>query len=160
MGQTLDEAGIARTLVGEWNMGASNIESWVDGSRRDASFRFAVEQESPLVISEEQVFTLKDGKERRNICTNQFHDGEFVSKMRRFLGTMSRWSIRGVSDDGSILIIRMTHARGGQDGLMVMVRRNSEFDELRATLATQSDEFGLGPEDFASLTWLPLVSTN
>lgn len=157
MGLTLDQAGIVRTLAGEWSIGASNIEPWVNGARRDALFRFAVENESPLVITEEQVFTTKDGKERRNALTNHFHDGEFVSKGRRILGTMSRWSIRGVSEDGSILIIRMTHARGGQDGLMVMVRLNEVLDELRATLARQAEEFGLGPEDFASLTWLPLL---
>jgi hypothetical protein len=56
--------------------------------------------------------------------------------------------------DRGILIVRMTHVRGGQDGLIVLVRDEETRSELRATIAINADEFSVGLEDFASLTWL------
>lgn len=153
----LDQSVVATTLVGAWTIGASNIDQWVNGTRRDPLFRFAIEQESPLVFREEQTFTTNDGKDRRVTLTNHFVNGEFISRSRRVAGSMSRWSIGGMDPDRGILIVRMTHARGGQDGLIVLVREDATLDELRATIATEADGFGVGPEDFASLSWLPFV---
>lgn len=155
MGQILDQSDIAETLVGEWRIGASNIEDWVNGMRRDVIFRFTKEQESPLVLSEEQMFTTKDGKARRVELTSRLAGREFISKGRRFVGTMSRWSISGVDADRGISVVRITHARGGQDGLIILVRRVDVLNELRTTIAHNSHDFGVGPEDFASLSWLP-----
>ncbi len=154
MGKILDEAAIAHTLAGEWRIGASNIDAWVDGTRRDILFRFTIEQESPLILTEEQVFTTKDGKERRFALANRFVNGEFISKSRRIVSAMSRWSIGGMDQDRGIFLVRMTHSRGGQDGLIVLVRNDTVVNELRTTIAVESDEFGVGPEDFASLTWV------
>jgi hypothetical protein len=154
MGRILDQSVVAHTLTGEWRIGASNIDPWVNGSRRDCRFHFRVEQESPLILTEEQVFTTVDGKERRLALTNHFAHGEFISKSRRIGGTMSRWSIGGMDPDRGILIVRMTHVRGGQDGLIVLVRDEETRSELRATIAINADEFSVGLEDFASLTWL------
>ncbi|MCC6270412.1 MAG: hypothetical protein IT190_03975 [Microbacteriaceae bacterium] len=155
MGRILDQSVIAHTLTGEWRIGASNIDPWVNGTRLDALFRFTIEQESPLILTEEQIFTTADGKERRLALTNHFAHGEFISKSRRIGGTMSRWSIGGMDLDRGILIVRMTHARGGQDGLIVFVRDEESRSDLRATIAINSDEFSVGLEDFASLSWLP-----
>lgn len=149
--------GIENILEGEWHIGASNIDPWVNGTRRDSLFRFSIEQASPLIVTEEQVFTSKDGKERRTALTSRYTDGEFISKGRRVLGTMSRWSIGGAAPDGAIIVIRLAHERGGQDGLLVLVRREEKRSELRTTIATQAEDYGVGPEDFASLTWLPAI---
>ena len=156
MGLILDETIIANTLVGDWQVGACNIDDWVNGARRDALFSFAVEQESPLVIKEEQVYKVKDGKERRVALTNRFSDGQFISKGKGIIGTMSRWTIGGIDTENGILIVRMTHTRGGQDGLIVLVRSGDPVEELRSIIAHQADEFGIGPEDFASLSWVPV----
>lgn len=157
MGQILEQSMVATTLVGEWRIGATNLEQWVNGTRRDPLFTFALEQESPLVFAEKQTFTTKDGKDRSVTYTNRFVNGEFISRGRRLSGSMSRWSIGGIDPDRGILIVRMTHSRGGQDGLIVLVREVATRSELRATIATESDFFGIGPEDFASLSWLPTV---
>lgn len=155
MVRILDEAIVAATLAGEWHIGTSNIDEWVNGTRRDVVIRFAVEKESPLVLTEEQTFTSKDGKERSVVLANRFVNGEFMSKSRRIVGgAVSRWSIGGIDTEHGILIVRMTHARGGQDGLIVLTRGNAESEELRTIIATRAVEFGIGPEDFASLTWL------
>lgn len=155
MGLILDQSGIANTLVGEWRIGASNLDSWVDGARRNPVFQFAIEQESPLILREEQVFTTADGKERRIVVMNRLVHDEFVSKSRRIAGTMNRWSVGGTDPDRGILIIRMIHPRGGQDGLIVLVRDSATIGELRTIIATDADSLGVGPEDFASLTWVP-----
>jgi len=39
-------------------------------------------------------------------------------------------------------------------GVDVIVREGVEHPELRATIAHGSEEFGLTPEEFGSLTWL------
>lgn len=153
MGLILDQAVIATTLPGEWSIGASNIDHWVNGTRRDTVFRFTIQQESPLVVAEEQVYTAKDGKEHMVALVGSFAGGEFISKSRRLMGTMTRWTLGGIDSHDGILIVRMTHARGGQDGLIVLVRRHETCEELRMTIATNADGFGVGPEDFASLTW-------
>ncbi len=154
MGLILDEAVVASNLVGEWHIGASNIADWVNGARRDALLSFAIEQETPLVVKEEQVYIVKDDKERRVSLTNRFSHGQFVSKGRGIIAGMSRWTIGGIDADNGILIVRMTHARGGQDGLIVLIRNDTPAEELRTIIAHQTDELGLGPEDFASLTWV------
>ena len=117
-------------------------------------FRFTKEQESPLLLTEEQVFTTKDGKERRVALTNRFVGGEFIAKGGRIVGTMSRWSVGALDDELGILLLRIIHARGGQDGLIVLLRHDAPQNELRMTIANRSSEFGVGPEDFASLTWV------
>lgn len=154
MVRILDEAVVAAALAGEWHIGTSNIDEWVNGTRRDAVIRFAVEKESPLVLTEEQKYTIKDGKERSVVLSNRFVNGEFMSKSRRIASGVSRWRIGGIDTEHGILIVRMTHARGGQDGLIVLIRSSTESEELRTIIATRAVEFGIGPEDFASLTWL------
>lgn len=157
MGSANDVMGMEHLLEGEWRLGATNVDTWVNGTRRDALFRFSIEQESPLVITEEQVFTSREGKEKHTSLTSKYSHGEFIAKGRKILGTMSRWTVGGASPDGSIVVIRLTHERGGQDGLLVLVRSDHVRDDVRTTIATQADEYSIGPEDFASLTWLPGV---
>ncbi|MEO7348776.1 MAG: hypothetical protein ABIW32_02780 [Terrimesophilobacter sp.] len=156
MGQLLDQSVFAENLVGEWRIGASNIEDWVNGTRRDALFHFTKEQDNPLVLSEVQVFTTREGKARRIELTSRLVDREFISKGRRIVGTMSRWFIGAVDSDHGIVVVRITHARGAQDGLIVLLRQNAPLSELRSTIANNSDGFGVGPEDFASLSWVPV----
>lgn len=155
MGITLDQAEIARVLEGSWSIGASNIASWVDGSRREPHLRFTVAGSEPLVLLEEQTFVASDGKERTITVTNRFAHGRFTSKSR-MLGPMSRWTLGGSDAESTVIVIRMTHERGGQDGLLVLVREDAQRTELRANVATNFERFELGPEDFASLSWLPM----
>lgn len=156
MGLILDEAVVVAALVGEWRIGASNIDHWVNGSRRDILLRFSVAQETPLVVAEDQIYTTIDGKERTLALVNRFNGGEFISKAQRIMGAVRRWTIGGMDPESGILIVRMTHERGGQDGLIVLLREGATVHELRMLIATNAHGFGVGPEDFASLTWLPV----
>lgn len=155
MGAVAEVSGVEHILEGEWRVGASNIEPWVNGMRRNPVIRFSVGRQTPLTLIEEQSYLSKEGKQRTSSLTSRFTNGEFISKGRRLLAPMSRWSVSGVSADGSTVVIRMTHERGGQDGLLVLVRTAEPMPELRTSIALGAEGFGVGPEDFASLTWLP-----
>lgn len=152
----LDQEAVAEALPGTWRIGATNIVDWLDGERRDPMFRFEVTESAPLTISEEQAFTTPDGKNKVVAIQSEWVDGVFRSKGRGILKSgASRWRLGGLSDDRSVMIIRVATVRGGQDGLLVLVRPDTA-SELRSMIATRSDEFGIGPEDFASLSWLDL----
>ncbi|HEU4848936.1 MAG TPA: hypothetical protein VFS93_00840 [Terrimesophilobacter sp.] len=160
MPTTLDQETIAEALPGSWRVGATNIVDWLDGDRRDPVFRFEVSETTPLAISEEQEFTSPEGKSRLITIQSEWVDGVFRSKGRGILKSgASRWRLGGMSEDRSVLVIRVATIRGGQDGLLVLVRSDAASGELRSMIATRSDEFGLGPEDFASLSWLDLSAS-
>ncbi len=157
MPTTLDQETVARALPGTWRIGATNVVEWIDGERLDPVLRFEVSEPDPLVISEEQEFVSPDGKSRRISIQSEWVDGIFRSKGRGILKSgASRWRLGGLSADGSVAVIRVATVRGGQDGLLVLVRSDAMTSELRSMIATRSDEFGIGPEDFASLSWLDL----
>lgn len=155
MTSTLDQAVVAQVLPGSWVVGASNIADWTDGDREEAEFRFELDDADPLVVLEEQTFRTADGKSRTIAMVSRFSGGTFLSKGRGLLrGGGSRWRLGGVSADGSIALIRMIHPRGGQDGLLLLVRQGFPIGELRRTVASDAAAYGVGPEDFASLSWL------
>lgn len=157
MPTTLDQGTTADVLRGTWGLGATNVVDWLDGSRRDIAITFEVETSDPLTVAERQEYTSHDGKDRLVTIESEWVDGVFRSKGRGILRTgATRWRVGGVSDDRTILVLRVATVRGGQDGLLVLVRADARSGELRSTIATRSHDFGIGPEDFASLSWLDL----
>lgn len=160
MPRVLDQETVAGVLPGEWIVGATNVIEWLDDSRRDVIFRFEVVNASPLTIREHQSFTTREGKERQQSIQSEWVNGVFRSKGRGILrADATRWRLGGVSEDHSTLVLRVATVRGGQDGLIVLVRRDAVPDELRIMIATKSESFGVGPEDFASLSWLELPAS-
>jgi hypothetical protein len=158
MTSTPDQAAITHALPGVWALGASNLADWTDGARRDIEFRFEVEGGDPLVVLEEQSFTGPEGRARLVAIVSRLVGGSFVSKGRGLLrGGGSRWTVGGLGPDGAVMVLRILHPRGGQDGLLVLVRRDAGVRELRSAIAMDAARYGIGPEDFASLTWLELV---
>lgn len=155
MPTSLDQGTTAQVLEGNWVLGATNIVDWLDGTRLDAAFRFEVQSSDPLSVAEQQAYTSADGKDRVISIESEWVDGVFRSKGRGILRTgATRWRVGGVSDDRAILVLRIATVRDGQDGLFVLVRPDAVPTELRSTIATRAEEFGIGPEDFASLSWL------
>lgn len=155
MPTTLDQGTTADVLRGTWGLGATNVVDWLDGARRDIVIQFDVETSNPLTVTEVQTFTSADGRDRAVTIESEWVDGVFRSRGRGLLRTgATRWRVGGVNGDHTILVIRVATVRGGQDGLLVLVRADGANGELRSTIATRSADFGIGPEDFASLTWL------
>lgn len=155
MPTTLDQNTVATILPGSWRVGATNIVSWLDGERSNVMFRFDVQNENPLSIAEHQSFTTADGKDRVISIYSEWVDGVFRSKGRGLLKTgATRWRMGGVSADHAVMILRVATVRGGQDGLLVLVRDGDDHEELRSRIASSAADLGIGPEDFASLSWL------
>ena len=81
--------------------------------------------------------------------------GEFVWRGRRLLRLFaSHWTVAGLSNDGTIAVISFSKTLASPAGVDVIVREGVEHPELRATIAHATEEFGLTPEEFGSLTWL------
>ena len=155
MPTTLDQGTTADVLRGTWGLGATNVVDWLDGARRDVAIRFDVDTSDPLTVTEIQKFTSAEGKDRSVTIESEWGDGVFRSRGRGLLRTgATRWRVGGGSSDHSSLVLRVATVRGGQDGLLVLVRADAAPAELRSVIATRSADFGLGPEDFASLSWL------
>lgn len=155
----IDVSSLGRLLPGSWHLRATNLPMWLTGERLSATFEYELVGEDPLVLGVAASYATPEGETRqvRGVARSA-HDG-FVSPgkgLRRMLS--SRWSIAGASEDGSVVVIRFQKSRLSLDGLDVLVRSASEVGELRAMVAASTERFGLSPEDFASLSWLPRAS--
>ncbi len=157
MPTVLDQEIVADVLEGEWRLGATNVVEWLDGTRREVVLQFDIEQSDPLVVTEQQAYTSPDGRRRLQSIRSEWAEGAFRSRGRGILRTgATRWRLGGVSDDRATIVLRVATVREGQDALFVLVRAGMTAGELRGTIAMRSQEFGVGPEDFASLSWLDL----
>lgn len=163
MREPLDEQAVADLLPGAWVLAATNIPTWLSGERRDPRFEYAVSAREPLVLSDDLSYVVGTGKRagttKRVVGHNSF-DGEGFhwrgTGMLRFFS--SRWRIGGASDDGAIAAIHVVASLGTPGGVDIIVREGSPQPELRATIAHSTTEYGLTPEQFASLTWLGPVA--
>ena len=155
----LDEQAMADLLPGAWTIAATNFPMWLSGERREPRCEYGLISQEPLVLSDDVAYTVGSGKragEQKHILgRDTFQGDEFVWRgtgMLRFF--TSRWRVGGVSDDGSIAVIHFTKTLGTPAGVDVIVRDGSSVPELRAIIAHATDDYGLTPEQFGSLSWL------
>lgn len=155
MQATLDENTIARILPGGWTIAATNLPVWLGGERSRSHFSFEMISQGPLVLSEDVSYLDAEGEEKHIVGTDTWDWEEFRWRgtgLQRFAG--ARWSVNGVSADGAIAVIRYSKSRATPSGINILVRDGAQVMELRATIARGTEQFGLSPEDFGSLTWL------
>ena len=150
---------MADLLPGTWIVAATNFPVWLSGQRREPRFDYRLISREPLVLSEDVAFTRGPGRhegEKKHILgRDAFTGDEFVWRGTGVLRMLtSRWRVAGVSDDGSIVVIHSTKSIGTPSGVDVIVREGSLQPELRAVIAHATEDFGLTPEQFASLSWL------
>jgi hypothetical protein len=150
------DAGMLSTLLpGNWSVAASNFPLWLAGDRLTPSLTYAVRSADPLVLDEYVSYRTPSGAEKRILGRDKWAGDHFLWRGRGLFGLFSsRWSVVGVSDDGSVAVIRFTKSMATPAGIDIVVRDGAEQPELRATIAGASVDFGLTAEDFASLTWL------
>lgn len=142
-------------LPGAWSMLATNFPMWLTGETRDVRMTFEVVGEHPLTISEELSYATIDGQEVSVPSLNRLQGGLFIAKgsgMSRLFS--SRWSVCGASSDSAIVVVRFEHSRLTPAGINILLRQGIPRPELRAEVAHNAAQFGLSPEDFASLAWL------
>lgn len=126
---------------------------WLTGEKREPRFTYELVSEEPLVFSDD-VGYLEEGEEKHILGQDTWRGDEFVWRGRKLLRLFaSRWSVAGMSDDGTIAIIRFSKSFVTPSGVDIIVREGTDHPELRRTVAHATEEFGLTPEEFGSLTW-------
>ena len=146
-------------LPGGWIVAATNFPLWLSGERTEPRFEYAVLSQEPLVLSDDMAYTVGQGKKagttKHIVGRNTFDGEQFVRRGTGLqkLGT-STWYVSGASDDGSIASIHFTKSLGNPAGVAIIVRDGASVPELRAIIAHSTEDYGLAPEQFASLSWL------
>ncbi|CAN5298844.1 hypothetical protein BH11ACT4_BH11ACT4_10230 [soil metagenome] len=151
----LDDDVLARVLPGSWTIAATNFPMWLNGERQSPRFSYELVSENPLVLSDVVSFVTAEGEEKHIAGQDTLVRDEFRrrgKRVQRFL--VSRWMVSGVSDDGAIAVIHFSQSLAMPSGIDIVVREGAEVPEVRATIARATEEFGLSPEEFGSLTWL------
>lgn len=154
MGATLDQRTLADLLPGTWNVQATNFPMWLAGTRSEPRFTYELVSDEPLVLSDD-VSYVADGEQKHILGQDVWNGDGFVWRGRKLLRLFaSHWSVAGISDDGTIAVIRFSKSLATPAGVDIIVREGTHLPELRATIAHATEEFGLSPEEFGSLTWL------
>ena len=157
MGAILDQRTFAEILPGTWRIAATNFPMWLKGDKVDPQFTYGLVSSDPLVLSDDVSYTeLGDEPAEKHILgLDTWNGDEFVWRGRKLLRLFaSHWSVGGLSDDGTVAVIHFTKSLATPAGVDVIVREGTEHPELRAMIAHATEEFGLSPEEFGSLTWL------
>lgn len=155
MQAALDEDILGRVLPGSWTIAATNVPAWLNGERTHPHLTWELLSQSPLVLSDELSYLDAAGEEKSLVGTATWNWEEFRWRgkgLQRFVS--SRWSVSGLSPDGSIAVLHFVKSRLTPDGIDIIVRDGAQVPELRATIAAATEDYGLTPEDFGSLTWL------
>lgn len=153
----LDPSALTELLPGTWAVSATNFPIWLSAERTNPTLTYELVANDPLTLAVDVSYRTAEGEGHIVGRDRWRHDG-FTRRGKgwsRFAG--SRWNVVGASDDRSILTVRFAHSRAIPAGIDVLVREGSPHPELRATIARSTEQFGLTPEDFASLTWLAPV---
>lgn len=149
----LDERTLADLLPGTWTIVATNFPMWLTGQRLEPRFTYELVTQSPLVLSDD-VSYVEEGEEKHILGQDTLRGDEFVWRGRKLLRLVSsRWSVAGVSDDGDIAVVRFSKSLATPAGVDIIVREGTSHPEVRRTVAHATDDFGLTPEEFGSLTW-------
>ncbi|MGL4339936.1 MAG: hypothetical protein ACRCSP_05895 [Rhodoglobus sp.] len=161
----LDEQDLAELLPGSWTVAATNLPMLLSGRRRDPRFDFDIVSRTPLVMTEDATYRIGPGKnegEYRHILgKNSFTGDEFVWRaagLRRFAAI--RWTVAGASHDRTIAVLNFSQSMLTPAGVNIIVRERTRHPELRAIIAHATEDYGLTPEQFASLTWCAETSSD
>lgn len=153
MGALLDQRTLADLLPGTWTIAATNFPMWLTGDKLKPTFTYELVSDDPLVLSDD-VGYVQEGEEKHILGQDTWRGDEFVWRGRKLLRLFaSHWSVAGISDDGTIAVIRFSKSLATPAGVDIIVRSGTQHPELRAMIAHATEEFGLTPEDFGSLTW-------
>lgn len=162
---------MTQVLPGRWRIQASNLLQWLSGDQVHPVVELQLSSADPLVMAEEVRFQAADGKHLSVRSSAVWNGDGFVTRGNGILRSGARrWQLGGVSDDGSIVVVRhfasrsaLTHpvlgrfagARPTRVGIDVMVRDGVDSSQVRARVGRDFDAFRLSLEEFASLGWLP-----
>lgn len=147
---------LAEVLPGSWRVRATNTQLWLDGRRSNPLITYAIASPNPLLLTGIEEFDAPDGRHKSIRGKSRHSHGVFSWRGSGILaGFAGRWKVAGIGGDSNILVVRYVKTRKAPSGIGVLVRDGVDLAELRADIAHNAAAYGLGPEDFATLTWLP-----
>jgi hypothetical protein len=145
---------LARLLPGTWAISATNFPMWLTRERLSPTVTYELVSEDPLTLTDDVAFTTEAGEEKHILGVDRWNGEGFTWKGKKLLRFFpSHWSIIGMSDDETVLVVRFEKTIGTPAGIDIIVREGTTHPELRSLVAHNSVAFGLTAEDFASLTW-------
>jgi hypothetical protein len=150
-----DVAVLSDLLPGAWRIRASNLPEWLNNGRKSPTLVYELVTPDPLVLTDEATWVSDEGEAAQVTGVDRWAGRHFVRRgtgWRRF--TAGRWRIAGVDNEREIVVVRYGKSTDGHDGIDILVRDGAQVPNLRKTIADAHDEFGLGLEDFATLSWL------
>lgn len=153
MGNEPTPGSLVQILPGRWRILASNLLHWLSGERLNPVVELSLNSTEPLVLGEQVQFATNEGKDRVVRSRSRWSGSDFVTRKRGMRPSARRWTVRGSSEDGNVIVVG--HGPGGSGGIDVLVREGADASEVRALVARDSDIFELSLEDFASLSWFP-----
>jgi hypothetical protein len=149
-----DSSTLVSVLPGTWGIAATNFPKWLSGMNRETSITYELVTAEPLVFAEIVQYTDEENEFKQVAGVDSWAEGDFIWRGRgRLRFAPRRWSVAGVSDDGTIVVLRFAKSLTAQAGLDIIVREGHSYPELRRMVAHESQSFGLSSEDFASLSW-------
>jgi hypothetical protein len=154
----LDESALAELLPGTWRLAATNSARWLSGKRSAPQFTYSMVGESPLVIASDVGYRNAAGEEKHVRGTNSYRSDHFLWRGTGLLSlTPRRWTVARANADHSVMATRFHTTWMESGGIDILVRDDSDT-EVRTLVAGASEQFGLTPENFASLSWLSEAS--
>lgn len=149
-----DSQTLADLLPGTWHVAASNLPLWLTGEGLDPEVVHELVSEHPLVITTNVSFRTADGETKTIDGVDTLRGSVFRRRGKGRLRLFpSDWEVLAQAEDGAIVVVRYAGSRSMPSGLDILVRAGNAFPNLRAMVAHATPEFGLSPEDFASLSW-------
>lgn len=154
MNAILDELTLADLLPGTWVIAATNLPVWLTGERAEPRLTYDLVSREPLVLSHGVSFIAGEEDPKPEVWQDTFRDEQFVRRGKGLQRIVpSRWEVAGWGADGAVLALRYFAALRAPSGLDIVVRDSAQIAEIRALVARSTEEFGLSPEEFGSLTW-------
>lgn len=155
MGEVLGDVVLSDLLPGTWRLAATNMPMWLDGTRLSPRHSYELVGTEPLVFGDDVGFITPEGEEKHVVGTDTWRHGRFVWRGKGWQRIWpTRWTVSGVSADDSVMVIHFDRSRATPAGVEIRVRDGVHHPELRKLVARDTENLGLTPEDFASLTWL------
>jgi hypothetical protein len=157
MGESFDPGTL---LPGTWQVVATNLPIWLDGSRRSPTIGYELLRTEPLTLGTTVKYLDPEGAEHQSLGRSTWRRDRFVghgTRLRRLIGY--RWEVAGTSDDSTLVLLRFERSLLSPAGVDVLAREGSPQQEPRRAVARATDQFGITPEEFASLSWLAAATT-
>lgn len=155
--QHLSATDLAELLPGTWRIAATNLPLWLDGDHLTPRIEVTTTSADPLRLEERASFATAAGDPDELLGRSRWSGTHFVRRGRgRRAFARSRWTVETHDGERELLVVRRDPSLSTPGGIELVVREGAPAEGIRPYVAARTDELGLTPEEFGSLTWLPV----